>query len=347
MKLERIDFQATDGVPLNGLLHLPENKTNTVVIALHGMSSNCFKYREQVIAKKMTQKDVAFFGFNNRGSELMKYLKREKQDGETEHLLGGTSFEDVLESYHDVKGAMIQMLHLGYTNIYLQGHSLGATKVLYTYTKLKEKQETDLLSHIKGIILLSLVDIPNMLVLGLGDKKYKVMLEHAKNLIANGKETDFMPQDAFIHPISAKAFLRYSKENSQIDFARYSETDYNFPELNAVECPLFMRWGDTGELISQPAEDLINTLKHKLQNKKQDIAYIPGADHSYSEKEERLAEEIWDFIQVIISADNGKLIIEKAKEHKRKNIKELFKDYKEDYEPVEMDGGKPEGKEIW
>ena len=296
MKLKRIDFQATDGVPLNGLLHLPENKTNTVVIALHGMSSNCFKYREQVIAKKMTQKDVAFFGFNNRGSELMKYLKREKQDGETEHLLGGTSFEDVLESYHDVKGAMIQMLHLGYTNIYLQGHSLGATKVLYTYTKLKEKQETDLLSHIKGIILLSLVDIPNMLVLGLGDKKYKVMLEHAKNLIANGKETDFMPQDAFIHPISAKAFLRYSKENSQIDFARYSETDYNFPELNAVECPLFMRWGDTGELISQPAEDLINNLKQKLQNKKQDIAYIPGADHSYSEKEERLAEEIWNFI---------------------------------------------------
>ena len=67
-------------MPLNGLLHLPENKTNTVVIALHGMSSNCFKYREQVIAKKMTQKDVAFFGFNNRGSELMKYLKREKQD---------------------------------------------------------------------------------------------------------------------------------------------------------------------------------------------------------------------------------------------------------------------------
>ena len=41
--------------------------------------------------------------------------------------------------------------------------------------------------------------------------------------------------------------------------------------------------------------------------------------------------------QIIIIVDNGKLVIEKAKEHKRKNIKELFKDYKEDYESIEID----------
>ena len=52
--------------------------------------------------------------------------------------------------------------------------------------------------------------------------------------------------------------------------------------------------------------------------------------------------------KIVIIADNGKLVIEKAKEeHKRKNIKELFKDYKEDYTPVEIDWGKPEGDEIW
>ena len=42
--------------------------------------------------------------------------------------------------------------------------------------------------------------------------------------------------------------------------------------------------------------------------------------------------------KIVIIVDNGKLVIEKAKEeHKRKNIKELFKDYKEDYTPVEID----------
>ena len=51
--------------------------------------------------------------------------------------------------------------------------------------------------------------------------------------------------------------------------------------------------------------------------------------------------------QIIIIVDNGKLVIEKAKEHKRKNIKELFKDYKEDYKPIEIDWGEPKGEEIW
>ena len=50
--------------------------------------------------------------------------------------------------------------------------------------------------------------------------------------------------------------------------------------------------------------------------------------------------------QIVIVVDNDKLIIEKAK-NKRKNIKELFADYKGDYEPTEIDWGNLEGKEIW
>lgn len=34
-------------------------------------------------------------------------------------------------------------------------------------------------------------------------------------------------------------------------------------------------------------------------------------------------------------------------EGKRKNIKELFKDYKGEYKKLEINWGKPEGKEIW
>ena len=50
--------------------------------------------------------------------------------------------------------------------------------------------------------------------------------------------------------------------------------------------------------------------------------------------------------QIMIVVDNGKLIIEKAK-NKRKNIKELFADYKGNYEPIEVDWGEPKGVEIW
>ena len=50
--------------------------------------------------------------------------------------------------------------------------------------------------------------------------------------------------------------------------------------------------------------------------------------------------------QIMIVVDNDKLIIEKTK-NRRKNIKELFENYKGDYEPKEIDWGNPEGKEIW
>ena len=50
--------------------------------------------------------------------------------------------------------------------------------------------------------------------------------------------------------------------------------------------------------------------------------------------------------QITIVVDNGRIVMEKVKA-KRKNIKELFENYKEEYEPAEIDWGEPKGEEIW
>lgn len=49
--------------------------------------------------------------------------------------------------------------------------------------------------------------------------------------------------------------------------------------------------------------------------------------------------------QLILNADKDKLVIEKVRPHK--NIKELFADFDDDYKPVDINWGKPAGKEIW
>lgn len=51
--------------------------------------------------------------------------------------------------------------------------------------------------------------------------------------------------------------------------------------------------------------------------------------------------------EVSINIEEDKLVIEKAKTQNRKNIKELFKDYKGEYKPEKIDWGEPEGEEIW
>ena len=51
--------------------------------------------------------------------------------------------------------------------------------------------------------------------------------------------------------------------------------------------------------------------------------------------------------KIVILVEDDKLIIEKAKDKRRKNIKELFENYEGEYEPIEIDWGTPEGEEIW
>ena len=293
--MKKIDFLATDGIALNGFLYQAKDATKKVILAVHGMSSNCLKQRDDIIAKTANEEGISYFCFNNRGSELVKYI-RKNIDGKKEKMLGGTSYEDVLESYEDIVGAILKLKELGYEDIYLQGHSLGCTKIVYTYHELKE-DEDELLKSIKGIILLSLIDIPGTLRIYLRDKLATYIdLAQEKEEAGLGKE--LMPKDAFIHPISVKTFLRYAKNNQEIDFAQYGK-DTQLEKLNEIEVPLFMRWGNENEMILQKADELVDIVSNIIQNPEKDIDYIDGADHGYAGKEEILAKQIINFIQRI------------------------------------------------
>lgn len=292
--MKKIDFLATDGVLLNGFIQESKEKTQDVILAVHGMASNCFKKRDEMIAKKANEVGIDYLGFNNRGSELVKYIKK-NIDGEKEEKLAGTSYEDVLEGYEDIVGAILKLKELGYKNIYLQGHSLGCTKIVYTYNELKEESEDDILENIKGIILLSLIDIPNALKFYLGDK-FEEYLKLAEEKQEQGKQLEFMPREAFIHPISVKTFLRYARDYQEIDFANYGE-DTELTKLNQITVPLFMRWGDDNEMILQKADELVAIVNHNISNPNRDINYIKGSNHMYTGKEETLAEQMIQFIK--------------------------------------------------
>mgnify|MGYP001123296685 FL=1 len=285
--LERVYFNTEDEIELVGLLERPTNPTKRVVISVHGMQSNCLKRREDILSKEISNAGVAYFAFNNRGAELMTYTR--KTTGE-KILNGGSVYEDVLDGYYDIKGAINKMLELGYTDIYLQGHSLGCTKIVYTYNKLKNENNV---KNIKGIMLLSLVDIPDCQKYDLGDK-YAEMMKYAENKEKEGKLNDLMPIESFDHPICVRSYLRYLKYNK--DIARFWDKDYNFKELNNIQIPLFLRWGNVHDLVLQNLSNLIEILKSKIQNEKLDIGYIDGADHGYTGKEETLAKEIISFI---------------------------------------------------
>lgn len=292
--MKKIDFLATDGIKLNGFLHEGKEKANKIILSVHGMSSSCLKEREDKLSSYMNENNIDYFCFNNRGSELVKYIRKDINDKE-EKLLGGTSYEDVLEGYEDIVGAILKLKELGYKEIYLQGHSLGCTKIVYTYNELKEEEEEDILKCIKGVILLSLVDIPKTLKMYLGSN-FDSYLKLAEEKEQEGKIYDLMPKESFIHPVSVKTFLRYAKYNKDIDFAGYGR-DNKLEKLNNIDVPLFMRWGNDKEMILQKADELVTLVNNIIINKKKDIDYIEGSNHSYNGKEEIVAKQIIEFIR--------------------------------------------------
>lgn len=292
MNINQIYYQATDTAKLTGIIYKTNQPTTKILISTHGMSTNCLKKRDETIAHKLNENHIDYLTYNNRGHDIVNYTYKETG----EKILAGTAYEDVEDSYFDILGTIKYALKLGYEEIYLQGHSLGATKTLYTYNKLlKEPENEEIAKHIKAIILLSLVDIPTATRIYLNDK-YPQMLTYAKNLEREKMGTTLMPEGTFIYPISVRTFLKYARDYQNFDFARYSDTIYTYPELNNIEIPLFMRWGNDKELILQKAEELCDMLNKKINKPNLNIGYIDKADHSYTGKEEILAKEIQEFL---------------------------------------------------
>ena len=293
MQIEKVYFNSVDNLNLIGLLHTPKKKTDTVVISIHGITSNCLKRRDDILAQKCTELGIAYFCFNNRGHEIISSYGRIEDNT---MKLYGSGGESIYDSYYDIKGAMLEMQKRGYSKIILQGHSMGCTKIVYTYNEFLNNNETTMLDAITGVILLSMVDIPTALTAVLG-KDYKKIISYFQLLKKRGKGDRLVVLDESTPPVRPNTILEYAEDNKKIDFAKFGDNRTSFRELNNIKVPLFMRWGNVNELIFQSADEIVDKLNEKIKNENKDISYIAGANHNYTGKEEELGEQIVDFIK--------------------------------------------------
>lgn len=292
MNIEKEYFITEDNVELFGLLHTSDEKNEKeVIISTHGMGSNCIKKRDDIIAQNVTKNGISYFTYNNRGAGLVNTVSKEK-----DKLLQGTVFENIEDSYYDVLAAIKHMINLGYEKIHLQGHSLGSTKTVYTYNKLLEDNNVEILKKIKSIILLSLVDIPSVMKFLINETKTDIINIAYEKEEKNELEYIIDTKVPFLPLVSVQTFLKYYKDNDKIDFAKYTTDNFDFEILNNIKVPIFMRWGNVNELISIPANELVSLMNKKIKNNQKDINFIDGATHNYKNKEQILANEIIKFI---------------------------------------------------
>lgn len=296
MIIEKIYFSATDDIQLFGLLHKSENSNmdvsnKSVVLSVHGMTSNSCKKREDLFAEEFTENGIDFFCFNNRGADIVSYFEKVKDGKLITRIESGSAHEKFEDSYYDIKGALKMLLERGYKNIYLQGHSLGSAKTVYTYNKLKQNFELDILEHIKAVTLLSIVDIPRMARALLG-RKFDDVLKEIKGMVNEGKGEELIPREYFLHPISANNFLFFTQFGGTIDVAPFGENNPNFKALNNIDCKLTMIWGADRDLILQKPEKLEEIIRNNVKNVELTVKFIEETGHNYRYKERETAKII-------------------------------------------------------
>ena len=190
-------------------IHNEYNKTEEIIIAVHGMQSNCMKKRDDILAQEITKNNISYFCFNNRGHDLINSITK-RYNGKTDKILSGSSLECVQDGYYDIKTAILKMLEKGYKKIHLQGHSLGCTKIVYTYIKMKSQNEIELLSKIKSIMLLSMVDVPVAINFFFQNDIYKLISDMEKEQKeGNGKKVMLIEGATF--PMCPDTFLNFAK----------------------------------------------------------------------------------------------------------------------------------------
>lgn len=284
MKQELIKMLTSDNIELTGLLYTPINKTNKIVVFVHGLGDDFYKKSFlDYLAKSFTENGYAFFSFNNRGSGyITKLVKRE--NNEVSSVMGGCVFEIFEKSQLDIQTAIEFVKSLGYNEVTLQGHSFGCSKVINYYNKIKKDDS------IKNIILLAPCDIIKSTKNILGEIIYNGYVEKAKTMILNNQGNNLMSDTLNLkYNVTANTFYSVYSNDCNNDIFRYREKEYKSQSLNNIDISVLIQIGDKDNLaLSEKKDTIIQFFNNNIKNI--NIEFIKDSDHSFNNKEQIMSD---------------------------------------------------------
>jgi alpha-beta hydrolase superfamily lysophospholipase len=287
MKISLHRFVTEDSLELVGLLYEPNSATNKVLVHVHGMAGNFYENKFlDFIAKTLTSNGIAFFAFNNRGTEFIKDLYKIEGDRRT-ILRIGNAYEKFEDCLIDIGAAIDFVQSKGFSIIHLSGHSLAGPKVAYYVAETKD-------ARITSVIFLSPADM-----VGLArDKNFERDVSTAKKMIAEGKGNEMLP---FIIwgdcMLSADSYVNLSDESSKVAIFNFYLPQDKLETLGAITIPSITIMGRKDHVVQIPIETLMDRVKKAMTSAPQVETIILGdADHAYNGYEQQLANTLKSWI---------------------------------------------------
>ncbi len=292
MKISLQRIYTKDNLELVGLLYEPESPTHTVLVHVHGMAGNFYENKfVDSLAKILTDNNIAFFAFNNRGCELIKDLYK-VNNGKRDYVRVGDAFEKFEECVFDIEAAINFVADKGFTDIHLSGHSLGSPKVAYYLSETKDER-------IASVIFLSPAD---MVGLAKADTNYERDITTAQKMITEGKGQELMPFMVFGESyLSADTYISINHETSKVAIFNFYNPHDELLVLGKIIIPALTIMGRKDAALSIPIEEMMKRIETVMAGSPKVKTHILGdADHQYNDYQDQMAEVVRGWIEDLL-----------------------------------------------
>lgn len=278
-----------DALELDAILFAPEQKTDTVIIHIHGKEGHFIQnHFVGVMGELYPKAGFAFLTFNNRGHDYMADMLKKSPSG-FEWVKKGTAFDKIEEFERDINGVLAYLTNLGYAKFILQGHSVGPHKICY-YLAHQPKYS------IEKIVLLSPSDIQHMLNTYIPD--WQIHAKQAERMSESHQEDIIMDvrlwNDA---PVSAGTFWNYTRPDSHTWIFNYGDADKKFKFFSDITIPIIAFFPENDFSIGVSPEKALALLHEKTASPSLATHLISGTVHNYMGKEKELTEKIITWLQ--------------------------------------------------
>jgi pimeloyl-ACP methyl ester carboxylesterase len=267
---EHIDIQlirvkTDDGVFLSGVLRRPRmSKETACVVLIHGYSGNFYSGVMDSLPEALTTRGFATLAINMRDHDLGPKKSR---------------FE---ENRYDIAAAVEKMARLGYSPIFLYGHSMGTNRVLYYLEATDDPR-------VKGVIL---TGPPGNLfewnIRVFGSKIANQVLRRAQDLVAKGKGDQWMAVD--LGPLGEALYTA----NHVVSLRGPKTVSDPFKNISKISIPILIVHGLADHLVEPNVADRLRN--SAALSTKVTLVNIPGADHRFHNHREDLVNIIHRWI---------------------------------------------------
>ena len=281
-----ISTQTDDGLELAGLLAEPDAK-NTLIVHVHGMQGNFYEHAGPY-AEAYATKGISFLAGENRGADIVKWF-----DTNSAGKVIGGAYEVFEDCCYDIKAWVDYAERLGYRNVWLSGHSLGAIKTAYYLCQTKDPR-------IAGLIFLSPPDNQGLVRDPDGAADHAVCYPEAQRLRAGGQGHQLLSHMLWGDKVlSADTYVNLFSEESPSNIFHYYDPNRSWAVVNEISVPVMAFSGtkDDGIVpVMDPHEAMTLLVGQLIRAPKVKTEVLDNAEHSFKGFEAQIVDHAASFI---------------------------------------------------